>query len=212
MKPQRILLIRHAESEGNVDRIVHATVPDWKIPLTAKGREHARETGLKLQSILNEPTAFYVSPYLWTKQTFDEIASQFLYRIHSVKEDPRLVEQAWGNLRAYEPRKWAEVEAERDAYGPFYYRFLHGEGGVEVYQRCAGFLETLYRDFEKPAFPNTVVIVTHGFTLRILLMRWLHWSVEEFHSLRNPRNCQTFELRLDSTGHYQLTEPFPKHT
>ena len=212
MKPSRIILIRHGQSDGNVDRITHATVPDWKIPLTEKGREQAREAGKKVFNSLGRlELAVYCSPYLRTRQTWEEMDSQSFQVDITVKEDPRLVEQSWGNLRAFEPRKWEDIEAERDHYGPFYYRFLHGESGVEVYQRFTTFLDTLYRDFEKSDFPDNALIVTHGFTLRVLLMRWLHWSVEEFHELKNPKNCQTFELQLDKINDkYYLTKPFPR--
>jgi len=213
VKPSRIVLIRHGQSHGNVNREVHATVPDWKIELTAKGFEQATKAG---HNLVHEtgvtPIGVYTSPYRRTMQTWDEIALAFAIRrkpIAFVKEDLRLREQEWGALRAFEPRKWEEIEAERDAYGTLFYRFLHGESGCDVVDRCSDFLATLYRDFEKPDMPDQVLIVTHGFLLRALLMRWLHWSVETFHNLSNPRNCETFELRLNASDRYELTKPFP---
>lgn len=212
MKPKRIFLIRHAQSHGNVTREVHATVPDWKITLTEKGHEQARFLGRGLADEIGDTSlAVYLSPYARTRETWAGIRTELVTEPAFIKEDPRLREQAWGNLRAFEPRTWQDIEAERDHYGPFFYKFLHGECGGEVYDRCTGFLETLYRDFEKSDMPENVLIVTHGFTLRVLLMRWLHWSVETFHELSNPRNCERFELRLDPvTDRYGLTAPFPK--
>lgn len=211
MKPRHIYLIRHGESEGNVNRLTHAEVPDWKIPLTEKGREQARVAGTAFFTNLAPLSlAVYISPYLRTRQTWDEMNStSFFVEPLQAKEDPRLREQEWGNLRAYDPRKWEDIEIERDAFGSFFYRFLHGESGADVYDRCTGFLDTLYRDFEKADFPENVLIVTHGYTLRVLLKRWLHWSVEDFHRLRNPKNAQMFELCLGDNGRYALTTPFP---
>lgn len=35
--PRRIFLVRHAESEGNVDNIAYTYLPDPRVPLTARG-------------------------------------------------------------------------------------------------------------------------------------------------------------------------------
>lgn len=37
MKPKRIILIRHGESEANVDRYLFGSIPDYRIELTEKG-------------------------------------------------------------------------------------------------------------------------------------------------------------------------------
>lgn len=34
----------------------------------------------------------------------------------------------------------------------------------------------------------SLLLVTHGLTLRIFLMRWFHWSVEDFLQVYNPNN------------------------
>jgi hypothetical protein len=42
-------------------------------------------------------------------------------------------------------------------------------------------------------------------TLRMFLMRWFHWTVEEFETLRNPKNCEIVEMKLNpETNNYQL--------
>jgi len=43
----RILLIRHAESEGNVDKSIWCTTPDYLIPLSEKGIKQAQQAGKK---------------------------------------------------------------------------------------------------------------------------------------------------------------------
>lgn len=207
-KPNRIFLVRHAQSEGNVDRSIHATIPDWQIPLSPLGTGQAALTGLRLGGMLHrERVGVYLSPYRRTVQTWQHIRENMgIYSptVEFVKHDPRLREQEWGNLRAYDPRGWKEIEKERDAYGAFFYRMTSGESGADVYDRCSGFLDTLYRDFEKPDFPENVLIVTHGFAMRVLLMRWLHWSVDEFHGLRNPKNAEIVEMQLGKDGKYKL--------
>ena len=214
MRPERIFIVRHGQSQGNVDQKTHETVPDYKIELTAKGIKQAKSAGTKLAKMIgDERIACYVSPYKRTRQTLSGITTAFKSsQIERIREDPRLREQEWGHLRAAE--KTDAIDVERQAYGTFFYRIPDGESGADVYDRAAGFLGTLYRDFQRPSYPKNVLIVTHGFTLRVLLMRWLHWTVEEFHELANPPNCSIFELVTDPdplyTGPYSLVKPFPK--
>ena len=51
MIPKRIILLRHGESEANVDHEVYAQVPDWKIALSATGVAQAREAGRKIAEL-----------------------------------------------------------------------------------------------------------------------------------------------------------------
>ncbi len=249
MKPDRIFIVRHGQSQGNLDQRTHETVPDYKIPLTPEGATQAQAAGREIASRINgQSIACYVSPYLRTRQTLSALSTEFRQpgyidradkrrldldldcrryldvadkkddkiwipgQVERVREDPRLREQEWGHLRAAEVTD--AIDAERQAYGTFFYRIPDGESGADVYDRATGFLATIYRDFEQTWYPKNVLIVTHGFTLRVLLMRWLHWTVEEFHELANPPNCSIFELVRDDTfegrGRYQISKPFPK--
>ncbi len=51
---------------------------------------------------------------------------------------------------------------------------------------------------------NNALIVTHGLTLRLFLMRWLHWSVEEFESVANPENCEIVIMEKQENRRYKL--------
>ena len=70
-RPKRIVLIRHAESEGNVDETMYQRKPDHRIELTERGKEQARQAGLALKELLDpdEQVYVYVSPYMRTMQT-----------------------------------------------------------------------------------------------------------------------------------------------
>ena len=70
MTPKRIILLRHGESEANVDHEVYAQVPDWKITLTDAGIAQAREAGRKIAGLIGgESFGVFSSPYLRTLQT-----------------------------------------------------------------------------------------------------------------------------------------------
>lgn len=67
---------------------------------------------------------------------------------------------------------------------------------MDVYNRVSSFLATLSRDLLQ--FQDSgadmdklnIVIVTHGLTLRLLLMRYFQLSVEEFEHSFNPQNSK----------------------
>jgi broad specificity phosphatase PhoE len=195
MKPDNIFVVRHGQSQGNVDREIYKTIPDYAVQLTDKGMGQAVEAGKQISSIIGDSTIqFYVSPFWRTRQTYLGIRESFpsLERC-KYYEDPRLREQEWTQL--FESRMgYADVENERDGYGHFYYRFKNGESCADVYDRMSDFMGTMFRDFEKNDFPRNVVIVTHGMTMRLFLMRWFHTSVEEFESWGNPWNGTFFHL------------------
>lgn len=216
MKPRRIILIRHGESESNADKEVRRQKPDHAINLTQKGREQAIEAGplvamaaeaVKHASLCDRYDAwFYVSPYYRTRQTFQGIARAFKSDRIKVTEDPRLREQEHSPRVLKGEYDYASVEKERDDYGHFYYRFENGESCADVYDRISDFLGTLFRDFEKDNFPPTCVIVSHGMTNRVFLMRLLKLTVEEFEFLRNPLNCGMYTLDIQPNGKYKLNE------
>ena len=204
MKPKRIFLVRHGESEGNLDRNTYASKQDYKLLLTENGKAQADEAGIEIEKLIgDEKLLFYVSPLWRTRNTFEYIARHFKPENFNWKEDPRLREQEWGHFRDLKAN--VQIDDERNQFGTFYYRIKDGESCADVYDRVSDFMHSLYRDFEKPYFPENVVIITHGMTLRLFLMRWFHWTVEEFERLRNPRNCEIVIMELDADlGKYKL--------
>jgi broad specificity phosphatase PhoE len=204
MRPHRIILVRHGESEGNFDRNTYAQKQDYKLLLTPLGEQQADEAGKKLQALIgDERILFYVSPLWRTRMTFEHIAKHFDKSQYRWKEDPRLREQEWGHFRDLKAN--IQIDDERNKFGTFYYRIKDGESCADVYDRVSDFMHSMYRDFEKPKFPENAVIVSHGMTVRLFLMRWFHWTVEEFETLRNPKNAEFIVMEQDEvTGKYKL--------
>ena len=95
---------------------------------------------------------------------------------------------------------------ERDSFGRFYYRFPEGESGLDVYNRVTAFIATLYREWSR--IPNlediTVIMVCHGLSLRLFIMRWFRYTVSDFENSRNPPNGAVIVLNRvdDSLGPY----------
>lgn len=265
-RPVRIILVRHGESEGNVDPSAYARTPDSRVPLTPKGHEQAENTGKCLAPLVkNTRTLWYVSPYRRTWQTFAGLIHGMYGKdktcvprvpmkmgrhdefnpIIAVYEEPRIAEQQFGNFQ--NPALVKAAKETRNRFGRFWYRFENGgESGLDVYNRITSFISTLHRDFhhvnkvlyssdqsnDGPRENNnvpintqttspsssdtkkhtdtdyTVIIVTHGLTLRLFLMRWMHWTVEEFEESQNPRNGEVVIMERKGLGDdvwYELT-------
>ncbi|GLT90859.1 hypothetical protein SLE2022_087760 [Rubroshorea leprosula] len=74
-RPRRVILVRHGQSEGNVNDSVYTRVADPKIGLTDQGKAEAEECGRKIRELIEKDGAvdwkvyFYVSPYRRTHET-----------------------------------------------------------------------------------------------------------------------------------------------
>ena len=205
-RPKRIVLVRHGESQGNVDDAIYETVPDHALSLTPKGIEQATATGAELRAYLaGEPVTMYASPYVRVRQTIE--ALDLGVPLEDVRVEPRLREQDWANFQ--DPQDISAQKKLRNDYGHFYYRFTHGESGSDVYDRVSTFLESLWRSFAvREVADHNLVIVTHGLTMRLFCMRWFHWSVEYFEALENPENGGYVVLERQPDLRYRLAHPF----
>ncbi|KAA8522438.1 hypothetical protein F0562_013201 [Nyssa sinensis] len=152
-RPRRIILVRHGQSEGNIDECVYTRVADPKIALTEKGMAESEECGKRIREMIENDGAddwkvyFYVSPYKRTLETLRNLGKAFgRSRIAGVREEPRLREQDFGNFQDREQMKLQK--AIRALYGRFFYRFPNGESAADVYDRITGFRETLRADID----------------------------------------------------------------
>ncbi len=205
MKPKRIIIVRHGQSEANVDKSVYATVPDHEVALTAEGEAQAVAAGTEIAKIIGQETVrAYVSPYKRTRQTYSGISKTIQQNVLEVWEEPRLREREIG--RWYIQNHKTEILQERAEFGRFYYRFPGGESSADVFDRMSTFLESLHRAFDKPTFPENCLIVSHGVAIRVLLMRWFRLTVEEYLDLQNPVNCQLIVLELNGKGTYEVVQ------
>jgi broad specificity phosphatase PhoE len=227
--PEKLVLIRHGQSMGNINEVLYSTTPDNAMPLTRLGWEQARNAGAILKDKIltpGESVHFIVSPYVRTVETFHGIVSAWCdpsspeftsITNHDEKvkawygrlmqlgltwnEDSRLREQDFGNYQNPEVIKRAKEERHR--FGAFYYRFPHGESASDVFDRVSTFLDSLWRSFEMNKSRN-YVLVTHGIVLRVLLARYFRYTIDQFNTLANPRNCEMVVLGHSGDGKLDL--------
>jgi len=199
--PHRLIIVRHAESQGNVDHTTYSTQADHSVKLTEYGRTHARGVGAQLREYLDNAYGgpehkvfFMTSPYTRTLETTDALLESFSdEQVVGVRQAVQLREQDFGNFQ--DPARIKEDMSDRQKFGRFWFRFPNGESGADVYDRLTIFEDHLTRDMLMGRFADTsLVLVSHGLTMRIFLMRWFHWSVDEFMEVYNPDNCDPIIL------------------
>lgn len=94
MKPKRIILIRHGESEGNLDNSKYEITPDYALKLTQKGISQAAQAGKDIKSMIGDESVYvYLSPFFRTRETFKHIHSSIIDNVTKAIEDPRIREQ-----------------------------------------------------------------------------------------------------------------------
>ena len=185
-----IKLIRHGQSEANIQQVSHLDVGDHAIALSAHGVTQAHAAGQQLGAEFLREAVIYVSPYRRTRQTLQGILEGGGLpeeQIPRIFEDPRLREVDHG---------YADVEEQlalRRLHGWFYYRFRGGESPADCFDRTSSFLESLMRQVQRKR-AERVLIVTHGLTIRCFVMRFLHLTVEQFDTLASPDNCDIITL------------------
>lgn len=205
-RPKFIILVRHGQSQGNVDPNIYSHVPDSKLRLTPKGRAQAVEAGRCLKRLLGDANVlFFVSPFLRANETLAGMLKSFPDRSrYRIRVDPRLREQEFGNLQ--DPHQMQQVFKQRRKFGRFFWRFQDGESGADVYGRVTAFWDTLYRQMDNfnRKKRDAFVIVSHGLTMRLFLMRYFRWSVAYFETVQNPHNAEVWVLKRNAKGSYDL--------
>lgn len=195
--PRRIILVRHGESEGNADHTLYRTKADNLIELTDKGSQQALQAGNRIKQVIgDDKVTLFISPFARTLQTSRNIRLAFEDQIIHTHISPQIREQEFGNLQGDD---FKQFRKEQQQVGRFYYRFPTGESGSDVYDRTKAWWDTLMRINERPKADraDSIVVVTHGLTMRLILMQLYGWSPDTFNSVWNAGNCHIYVLKKD---------------
>lgn len=197
--------MRHAESQEDVDKTVYAHTADLDVALSPNGEKQSINVSSKLAGLINSNTVhFYISPGLRLRQTYEILTAHFPKSIKSTFSiEPLIIKQFWGDVTVENRR---EIEIARYKEGVLAYRFPNGESGMQLVDRTKLFITQLQNDFHRADFPESIVILTHGFEMRIFLMIWFGWSHTYFESLANPKNCEMLTMSLQQNGSYKLED------
>src|SRR3989338_4537959 len=195
MALKSILLIRHGESLEDVDATLH-TATDDQISLTNNGRIQARNFGetWSVRFTSDDTLAVYLSPSLRAREMWD-ILSKYFPKPLTIEVDERIRNLNWGST-TLENR--SQIEAERYQVGVLHYQFPEGDNTPEYVRNIGELVRKVITGRQNESSPEYIVIVTHGFALRIIARHLLHISDVDFRWLRNPPNSYCLEITYNT--------------
>ncbi|MEK7604728.1 MAG: histidine phosphatase family protein [Patescibacteria group bacterium] len=209
MHRPRIIICRHAESIEDVDDSVYDVLSDLEIPLTDKGITQAHNFGAVLAQLLkgSANVRFYTSPGVRNVQTLKIVLPKLADSTNiQVEIEPLIVKQDWGIITA---ENKPAIEAERYETGVLRYTFPTGESAASMISRLTTFKKKIF-EIQKDV-GHDIVVFSHGFEFRVLLMLVMGWDEELFESFGNLGNCEYRILTMRADGEYFLNKPLRKH-
>ncbi|MDQ7040981.1 MAG: histidine phosphatase family protein [Rhodothermus sp.] len=207
MAATTLYLVRHGETDYNRHNIVQGRGVD--APLNEQGRRQAKALARRFASVPLE--AIYTSPLQRAVATAEAVRLYHpevpLYRMVDLEE------MDWGHLegKPYAPPYDAQIRAvyERWRAGEYAYPVPGGESILDVQRRALRALETILMQHEG----KTVLVVTHGRFLRVLLASVLpEYGLARMEALPHTNtavNHLVYEqgrfraLRLNCTAHLE---------
>jgi probable phosphoglycerate mutase len=177
--PERLWVVRHGESAGNVARDraeaerqdrIELSHRDVDVPLSPAGREQAGALGRWLAGLEQPPTVLWTSPYVRAEQTA-RIALDAAGLDLPTVVDERLREREFGVLdgltRQGITSLYPEESERRRKIGKFYHRPPGGESWSDVLLR----LRAALADLQVQAEGERVLVVAHQVV--VLLTRYV---------------------------------------
>lgn len=190
----KLLLVRHGETDGNVERRLQG--PDD--PLTERGRRQARELATHLAGRA-DIVALYASPLARAWETAGAIGGEL--GIDPVPR-PGLAEIDIGDAAGLTFDEWAERhpdQAKRFGDDGLEFRWPGGESGRDVAVRTAAEIEDVLETHRRET--GAVVLVSHGGALAWILSHLLGESDDKWpsdHMLLE--NCSVTEAFIPEDG------------
>jgi broad specificity phosphatase PhoE len=167
---------------------------DHNTPLATDAGWQAEAVGKRLKDAITLPDVIFVSPYLRTHLTLENIIKGWpeLKKVKIIEEE-RIREQDHGLAILYNDRRvfnvfHPEQESLRKIQTPYWYRFPQGENIPDVRERLRSWLGTLTRDYRD----KNVLAITHHLSILGLRANLERLDSEEFIRLdheEKPINC-----------------------
>ena len=211
--PERLWLVRHGQSAGNVARdhaeengheLIELATRDADVPLSELGvrQSDALAEWFEKMPETERPDAFITSPFVRAHQTCTIVAHALGATPRDFHVDERLREKEFGVLDRYTVHgiktKFPELAEQRALVGKFYFRPPGGESWCDVILRLRSVLEVLRRDYAR----RRVLLVSHQVIVNCF--RYLLDELDEARILAIDRegdvpNCGITEYALDTS-------------
>jgi broad specificity phosphatase PhoE len=207
-----IHLVRHGETEANVNPQIYATKADHAVRLTARGVAQAEDAGRFLAAHLQErrqtssdsfgKVRVWYSPYYRARETALHILRPLAQAVDpssgmlSYREDPFLFEQKAGLFdglsdEEYEsafPKEASDYAKHVYYNGRAYAISPMGESRIDIAIRVKHFFGTILSDLHRHDIRH-VIVINHGVTVRAFTMGWMRYPPEWLDAEKNPGNC-----------------------
>ena len=199
--PERLWLVRHGQSQGNVARdaaheaglsVIDLDLRDVDVPLSELGHRQAKATGHWFAALPDKekPEVILASPYVRAKQTAEAIckAGGLAGGAKPTIIDERLREREFGVFDGLTTKgirgKYPEEAAHRTKMGKFYHRPPGGESWADVILRLRSALNTINLHYSD----KRVVVVAHQVV--VLCMRYVLEELTEAEILAIDRQAE----------------------
>jgi broad specificity phosphatase PhoE len=177
----RLMLLRHAETEANVNQIWHGSLD---APLTPLGRAQVEATARRLVELHGESPIdhIYVSPSPRAMRTAQAIA-EFTHHTLRIEESLREMSigdwegRSFAQLREVD-RLWERWQADPEFAPP------NGESPITFGRRVPAIYQKIADDHPD----ETILTVTHGGVISNLLSQWLGEGQQDWRNWE-PTNC-----------------------
>ncbi|MET4571313.1 broad specificity phosphatase PhoE [Stenotrophomonas rhizophila] len=212
--PDRIWVVRHGQSAGNVARdhaeaegitLIELEHRDADVPLSALGERQSAALANWVAKMpeADRPNVVLVSPYVRARQTAEAVAAVLGHPSSALIVDERLREKEFGVLDRYTSSgiraTFPELAEQRKLVGKFYFRPPGGESWCDVILRLRGVIGDLQRSH---VGANVMVV---GHQVIVNCMRYLLEGLDERAILDIDRegdvpNCGVTEYRASDAG------------
>ena len=209
--PDRLWIVRHGQSAGNVARadalradahLIDLETRDADTPLSELGHRQSAALARWFASLPEHerPTTLMSSPFVRSRQTMEAVASALGTPHDEVLVDERLREKEFGITDGYTTAgiaaKFPELAEQRARVGKFYFRAPGGESWCDVILRLRSVVEVLRRDY----VGERVLIVAHQVIVNCF--RYLLECMDEAQILEIDRkadvpNCSVTAYAID---------------
>lgn len=157
-----LFLVRHGESEGNVDPTLYSKKPQWNIELTDKGHRQCKSLKPEIAKRVNpEQLMCYSSPYVRAMQSASNIFDGPIRKEFLLHEQFLGAAEGTTSMIKYKSENEYEIEMYNKS-GLLHYRPARGENMSDVYVR-AGLCIEKFRWFEHSKY--NIVVAHRGLCL-----------------------------------------------
>ncbi len=174
----KIILVRHGETDWNLKHIMQGITD---IPLNEKGKEQALMVSKKLEN--TKIDVCFSSPLIRAVETAKIITDL------DIIIDKRIIERSVGSLEG----KDSKIYKNHNYYD---FKLNSNEYGVETVKDLFARAENFLNDVKKKYSDKTVLVVSHGATIRAL-----HYVISGYNEDTNfldtkTPNCCVFEYDI----------------